>query len=55
MNICDKLRKEFEKGEVVAYVKILGERVPVSRDEALRIFGCHNPNKRVPQETKGCL
>lgn len=39
-NICDKLRK-YTKGEIIAYVTILGETVPISRDEALMIFGCH--------------
>ena len=42
-NMCDRLREDYEKGEVVGYVEILGETIPLSRDEALRIFGCHVP------------
>ena len=40
MNVCDKLRKNYVPNEVVCRVKILGEIVPVSREEALMLFGC---------------
>lgn len=41
-NICDWLRENFDSSEVVAYVELFGEKVPVSRDEALMILGCRN-------------
>lgn len=41
-SICDRLRKlDFKKGQVVGLVELLGEKVHVSRDEALMLFGCH--------------
>lgn len=38
--VCDKLRENYEKAQVVTYVTILGETVSVSREEALGLFGC---------------
>ena len=40
MNICEILLKEYNRGQVVCRVKILGESVAISREEALQIFGC---------------
>lgn len=38
-DILEKLQ-DYKEGEVVCRVTILGEEVPVSREDALRLFGC---------------
>ncbi len=42
--IKEKLMK-FSANQVVTYVTIIGEKVPISRDEALGLFGCKIPKK----------
>ena len=41
-SIKDKLLK-YKANQVVGYANVLGETVPVSRNEALQIFGCRIP------------
>jgi hypothetical protein len=50
MNICDKLRKNYSPNQVVDRVKILGEEVPVSREEALMLFGCRKGESSLTKE-----
>jgi hypothetical protein len=38
-NIIERLLNDYTPNQVVCYVKILGEKVPISREEALQIFG----------------
>lgn len=47
-NVCEWLRTNFSRGEVVAYVKLWFEEdlIPISRDEALLILGCRSAFKK---------
>ena len=53
-NACQILREDYSRGQVVVKVDILGyKNVPISRENALRIFGCKTEIKYTECETCG--